>query len=534
MANIAEEAVWEISTYLRGTAPMAIEETLDELAGTLKELSVLRSCGAVLGWEEQTYMPPAAAEWRGEQSALISRLAHERLVSEEFGDLLEKAAQELEGVGEEDSLEPWQVVVRELVKDRKRALALSSEFVEKLSRTTTAAFHGWQAARAKSDFSDFLPHLEAVLDLKREEALRVSQTLSDPQRPLGLYDALLDEYEPGLLAEDVRSLFAELRQPLTDLTRQASQKILKQNPLRGHHPLGFQQSLVEELTGLIGLKKESSRLDRSTHPFCTRLGPRDIRITTRYDEQDLGDGLFSVLHEMGHALYEQGLPAQWYGTPLGDSVSLGIHESQSRFWENFIGRSAGFWRWLLPRLESHRSGSTKGVAFGDWMAAVHEVTPSYIRVDADEVTYNLHVLLRFELEEQMISGALEAREVPEAWWDKVQTYLGLEPKEDRLGCLQDVHWSGGALGYFPTYTLGNLHAACLTEALLREIPDWEEQVARGDFANILDWMVRHVHQSGRRWDGKTLLERATGRPLESGPLLRHLQRKVETDWSSLI
>jgi carboxypeptidase Taq len=406
-------------------------------------------------------------------------------------------------------------------------MALSSEFVARLSRVTTAAFHAWQRARAEDRFTDFQPHLEEVVRLKREEAALVSPVVR-PGEQISAYEALMDEYEPGLRVDDVRRLFTDLRLPLTMLVKEAeaSQRPNAPNPLVGSYPRSAQQALLQDILQAMGFDLQAGRLDVSTHPFCTTLGPRDVRLTTRYDEQDLGDSLFSVLHEMGHGLYEQGLLQEWHGTPLGEAVSLGVHESQSRLWENFVGRSEPFWRWVLPRIQKHFPGAGDGCDLQDWLRAIHRVARTYIRVDADEVTYNLHVLLRFELESSLIAGTIEVRDLPNAWNNLLTELLGLPPKGDRLGCLQDVHWSGGSFGYFPTYTLGNVQAACLMRAVRMEMPNLDDDFANGRFDPLLQWLRERIHRHGRRVRGNDLIQQATGTVITAAPLLDHLTEKV--------
>jgi carboxypeptidase Taq len=494
------------------------------LVEAYRRLALVRSISATLGWDEQTYLPPAAAEYRGEQAAYLARESHGLLTSDRLGELLEAATGALGEVNDGAGA----ALVREVARERRRAMVLSEDFVGTLSRVTTAAFHGWQRARREERFRDFAPHLEEVLRLKREEAALVMGVLA-PEGGMTPYEALMDEYEPGFREADAQRLFTDLRLPLTQLVREAEQQtpVEGPDPLKGVYPEVAQRAFLEEMLGAMGFDLSAGRMDSSTHPFCTTLGPRDTRITTRYDENDLGDALFSVLHEMGHGLYEQGLPEAWQGTPLGEAVSLGVHESQSRLWENFIGRSEAFWRWLLPRIrKSFAACGHAGADLNDWMRSVHRVSRSYIRVDADEVTYNLHVLLRFELEQQLIGGRLEVRDLPQAWNQLMEELLGLPPKGDRLGCLQDVHWSGGAFGYFPTYTIGNVQAASLMRKIRQDLPELEEDLAAGRFGELLHWLRVNVHQHGRLFSGGDLVRRATGAPVTAGPLLDHLTQKV--------
>jgi carboxypeptidase Taq len=411
--------------------------------------------------------------------------------------------------------------VRELRRTYDRATKLPATLVEEMTKTAVLAHHAWVVARNKSDYALFKPWLAKTLDLKRQEANCVGFTTT-------MYDSLLDEYEPHETTENLNRVFETLRGALVDLVAkiQASRKKAPLEILQRKYPAAAQEALAREASKLIGFDYDAGRLDVSVHPFCTDLGPGDVRITTRYDENFFGDAFFGVLHETGHALYEQGLPTQHWGTPLGQAISLGIHESQSRMWENLVGRSRAFWQFFFSKVQAAFPESLKDVTFDQWHFAVNDVRPSLIRTESDETTYNLHILLRFEMEQAMLNNDVTVDDVPSAWNEKVQNYLGLTPPDDARGCLQDVHWSGGSLGYFPTYTLGNLYAAQFFEQARQDLGDLRAQFSRGDFAPLLGWLRENIHRHGQRYTASDLVRKVTGHPLSAEPLLNHLRENA--------
>jgi carboxypeptidase Taq len=489
------------------------------LIATVKQVSLLGSIGSVLGWDERTQLPPAGTGHRADQSSMLAKMGHEWFTSPAVDNLLaEVEASDLVKDPEGDA----GANVREIRRSYDRARKLPGSLVEELSRTEVLAQQAWGEARAKSDYAHFRPWLEKTLKLKRREADYVGYT-SNP------YDALIDEFEPGETAAGVRQTFASLRGPLVELVgkiidsgRKAPVEILERN-----YPAGAQEKLAREAAAAIGFDFSAGRLDVSLHPFCADIGPGDTRMTTRYDERYFGDAFFGVLHETGHGLYSQGLERTHFGTPLGQAVSLGIHESQSRMWENLVGRSRAFWNYFLPKARATFPDALAGVSDDDWYFAINDVRPSLIRTEADEATYNLHVLLRFELEEAMLKGELSAADLPAAWNEKMRQYLGLIPPDDARGCLQDIHWSGGAIGYFPTYTLGNLYAAQFFEQARKDLGDLDAQFARGEFAPLLAWLRQNIHRHGKRYRPRELVNRITGADLSAEPLLRHLKKKAE-------
>ena len=488
-----------------------------ELVGHARELSLLQSCSAVLGWDQQTYMPDAGAGLRGDQLALLAKLAHERATAPRLGELL--AACEAGGF-EPGSVEAANV--RELRHGYDRAVKLPARLVEELAKVTTAAQQAWQAARGASDFTAFRPHLDAILRLKREEADAVGWTGHR-------YDALLDEYEPGCTAAELTPMFAGLTRKLAPLVAAvAASGVSPPAVLTRDWPVDRQKLFAESAAAAVGFDFAAGRLDTTAHPFCSAFGPGDCRLTTRYNPRAFHEAFFGVLHEAGHGLYEQGLPAAHFGTPAGAYCSLGVHESQSRLWENQVGRGRPFWQHFFPRLKQAFPAATAGVSLDDWELAVNAVRPSLIRVEADEATYNLHVALRFELELALLDNSLAVADLPGAWAEKVKSYLGLTVPSDREGCLQDIHWSFGGVGYFPTYTLGTLLAAQLMRAATSQfgVDALGASFAAGDFSPLLAWLRVFVHVYGRRYRADELCRRVTGVELTPEPFLSGLREKL--------
>jgi len=495
------------------------QKTYDALVTELREIAVLSSVGSLLGWDERTQLPPKGAEHRAAQGSVMAKLVHQRFTSLLIGDWLgELEDSPLVSIDESDVA----VNVRETRRSYNRARKLPTALVEELARLAVLAQHAWGEAKQNSDYAAFRPWLEKTLDLKRQEARCVGY-----QRDM--YDALLDEFEPGETAAGIRRTFEQLRGPLVELVgriagsgRKAPLEILERN-----YPPEAQQKLAREAAAAVGFDFEAGRLDVSLHPFCTGLGPGDTRMTTRYDPNYFGDAFFGVLHETGHALYDQGLEAAHFGTPRGEAVSLGIHESQSRMWENLVGRGRAFWKHFFPKARTVFPDAMRDVTEDQWHFAINDVRPSLIRTEADETTYNLHVMLRFDLEQALLNDELAPADLPAAWNQKMREYLGITPPDDARGCLQDIHWSGGAIGYFPTYTLGNLYAAQFFEKARQDLGDLDGQFARGEFRPLLDWLRQHIHRHGKRHRAAELVKKGTGKDLSAEPLLRHLRSKSE-------
>lgn len=497
---------------------MNAPEAYAELVRSLKETETLESVNSILSWDEETYMPQKGAEHRAAQSAMLAGMVHERFTAPRIGELLDiVGGSELAANPEGDAA----AIVRETRREYDREKKLPVALVEEMTRTRILAHQAWVDARAKKEYAVFLPWLTKTIDLQRQAANCYGYTGH-------IYNALLDAYEPGETTDNIARVFESLRGPLVELVGKImdSGKKAPLELLQRKFAVGAQEKFAKAAATKIGFDFSAGRLDLTAHPFCATIGPGDCRLTTRYNEHDFSDGFFSVLHEAGHGLYEQGLPAGHFGTPLGEAVSLGIHESQSRMWENLVGRGRAFWQHFLPKAKSAFRSVLKDVELDQWLFAINSVQPSLIRTEADETTYNLHVLLRFELEQSMLTGDLAPADIPAAWNERMAKYLGIKVPDDSQGALQDVHWSHGSIGYFPTYTLGNLCAAQFYEQAKQEIPGLEDGFARGNFAPLLTWLREKIHRHGRRYTARQLIHRVTGKGLSSEPLLRHLSSKA--------
>ena len=494
------------------------EQAYQELLRRFREIALIDSIEAVLGWDQEVNMPPKGAQWRAEQSAYLSGLAHRKTIAPEINDLL-CAVEESDLVS--DPVSDEAVNAREWRRSYDRAAKLPTEFVEKYSRTASLAQHVWAEARAKSDFSLYAPKLGELIELTKQK----TEYYGYEDKP---YDALLDEFEPGEKTDNVKRLFAGLREELAPFLQELVNAPKQPDPAiveDRDYPVERQRILGQMASAAYGLDYASARMDVSTHPFSTNFGPGDQRITTRFDPRNFGDSFFSVLHETGHALYEQNLPDEFFGLPRGKAVSLGIHESQSRTWENLVGRSKAFWQYFYPITRQMFPKTLADVSMEDFHFAVNAVKPGYIRVEADEVTYNLHIMLRFEIEQAIINEGLPVEEIPAAWNALFKEYLGLDVPDDSLGVLQDIHWSFGAIGYFPTYALGNLYGAQFFAQARKEIPDLDAHFAAGDFEPLLNWLREHIYQHGQRYRAHDLVQVITGEPLSYKPLMAYLRDK---------
>ncbi len=477
----------------------------------LYEIYLLRSSASLLGWDEQTHLPKAGTAHRAEQMAYLSKMTHERFTSKRIGELLNTIV----SIDDETTAN-----IRELKRDYDRATKLPTSLVEEIAKHDVLAQSTWVEARKNKDFSAFAPTLERTFELRRQMAKCYGYKDH-------AYDALIDDYEPRETAAGARKVLEGLRDELAALVRKVQASGRKPRTLKGPFAVDAQEKFGLLAAQKLGFDTNAGRLDVSVHPFCSGMAPGDTRITTRYREDDLADALFGVLHETGHALYEQGLPKDKHpGLPLGESVSLGIHESQSRMWENNVGRSRSFWKYFGPIAREHLP-ALKDVSEDDLLFAVNEISPGFIRVEADEVTYNLHILLRFEIESALVANELSVKDVPDAWNARVSKYLGLTVPDASHGCLQDIHWSAGLVGYFPTYTLGNLYAAQFFEQARAELGDLDAMFAKGEFAPLLKWLRENIHQHGRRYSARELCQRITKKDLSADALLRHLKSKVD-------
>jgi carboxypeptidase Taq len=490
--------------------------TFDELRRRLSEIHHLGRAKALFDWDERTMMPPGGAEARADQIAALVRVRHERLASEELGRILD----ELEPYGEELSYDSDDAaLIRVAKRDHEKASRVPIELHAEIARSASVAENAWREAKRSNDFEHFLPHLERNLYLK----LRYAHCFEREDA----YDPLLDDYEPGMKTPEMAAILADVKEALLPMVQEISGLAadVDDSFLRRRFPADEQRRMVRRLLGAMPMPDESWRLDETEHPFEMSLSPTDVRLTTRYDEQDLQAAVFAGLHEYGHGLYENGVDPALDGLPLGRPASLGLHESQSRMWENLVGRSLPFWRRFYGVLEESFPAQLDGVGPEGFCRAVNKVQPSLIRMEADELTYDLHILVRFELERELIGGTLEPRDLPAAWNDRVRSYLGIEVPDDSHGVLQDVHWAGADFGYFPTYSLGNVIAAQLWEAMHEAIPDLERQIEAGQFEPLREWLREQVHRHGRKYSAAEVVERATGRPIEVGPYVRYLTGK---------
>ncbi|OGN54680.1 MAG: carboxypeptidase [Chlamydiae bacterium GWC2_50_10] len=488
-----------------------------------RKAKVLDSIKGLLHWDQETYMPLRGIDLRAEETALMAHLVHREMTSKKFGRALSQLVDLETGECFDDSLSfEKRAALREWRRDYLHEVRLPPSFVKLFAKTTALAQQVWQRAKEKSDFKLFAPHLEKIVSLCRQKA----DYLSFNEHP---YDALLDLYEPEMTTHQITSLFGSLHIHLTALLKKISG--CGQPPsefLHQEYEPKRQLEVGKMLLKAMGLESDSSRIDLSAHPFCLSLSPHDLRLTTRIHPENLSSNLFSVLHEGGHALYEKNLPAEHFGSPLCEGVSLGVHESQSRFWEVFIGHSHPFWEHCFPLLQREFPETLSAVSLDDFFKAINTVAPSCIRIEADEVTYCQHILLRFEMEKALLEGNLKVRDIPEVWNEKMRAYLGISPSTDDRGCLQDIHWSLGALGYFPTYALGNLYAAQLFQAFETAFPHWKEEVKRGALGFISSWLQDKVHKWGRQYPPARLIQQASGQPLSTEPFLSYLKKKYSS------
>lgn len=494
-----------------------------ELLSLLRDAAVLDSVRSLLGWDQETMMPPAGAELRSDQLAALSSLAHEKHTHPRVGELLAACEQDASLKSDPDA----QVNLRWVRRDYDRATKLPTALVAEMAKTFSQSMDAWKDARAKSDFGAFAPWLSKVVDLNRKKAMCYA---GQSATGVDLYDALMDDFEPGMKAKKVDELFAPLRARLVTLIDaiRDSGKHPSDAPLKVKVPVTLQKEFNKFVAASVGFDLSGGRLDVSTHPFSETVGPGDTRMTTRYRDDGVPEALLTTLHESGHSLYEQGLPKrEKFGQPLASYISLGIHESQSRMWENKVGRSLAFWKWCLPEMNARLGGAFAPYKADDLFRAVNAVKPHFIRVESDECTYNLHIMLRFDIERALIAGDLAVKDVPSVWNERMRKDLGLEVKEDRLGCLQDVHWSMGAIGYFSTYTLGNLFGAQFWETINRDIPDLDAKLAKGEFSPLLDWTREKIHSQGRRHGALELCQKITGKPLSHEALCNYLEKKLK-------
>lgn len=499
-------------------------ETSQQDYNRLYELSrharILQGIASLLDWDQETYMPPGAAEIRSEQLKTIAGLVHREKTGKKFSTALSKLVDIQTGQMKAKGLTDAQnAAIREWKRDYVNDTALPASFVEEFAQLTSQGISAWRAAKQNNAFDQFVPYLERIVQMCRKKA----DLIGYQDHP---YDALLDHYEPDMQTKQVHVLFTKLRQTLSPLIKQIqARKQVKDQFLFDSWDREEQIAFSYHILDAIGYDRKKGRLDFSSHPFSSSSHPTDSRITTRMETNSVLSNISVVLHEGGHGLYEMGLPQEAYGSPLGEARSLGIHESQSRFWETRIGLTKPFWKYFFPLLKETFKGQLDSVTLDEFYKGINKVESSFIRVEADELTYPLHIILRFELEKNLIEGSLNVRDIPDAWNAKMEEYLGVVPKTDREGCLQDIHWSMGGIGYFPTYTLGNMYAAHLFNGFAKDHLDWETRIESGELSFIKLWLHEKIYKHGRQYPSLELLQRATGKKFSVEPYIQYLRQK---------
>ncbi len=494
-----------------------MQEELDQLTERLALITDLAKSARLLAWDQQTMMPRGGAAARAEQLATLARFSHEQFVSDEVGGLLQ-SLERYEATLPPESNEAS--LIRVTRRDWEKARRVPADLQADLTRSASIAQQAWVEARADSNYAAFLPHLKRNVEL-RKRYIDCFEATAEP------YDVLLDDYEEGMTTAAVRSVFDRLKEALPPLIEAVKEQAdaVDGTVLAGPFPVEGQQRVALSLIRRFGFDDGEWRLDLAAHPFATSISNGDIRLTTRYSENDLS-ALFASMHECGHGLYEHGISPELERTPLSSGVSLGLHESQSRLWENLVGRSRAFWQGCYPELVSVFPKQLGGIDVERFYLAVNTVRPSLIRVEADETTYNLHVILRFELEQDIIEDRIDLTDLPEAWNAKMKDYLGVDVPDDAHGVLQDIHWAGGIFGYFPTYALGNVMSVQIWEAAKRALPDLDSQVRAGELAPLRDWLRLSLHRHGRKFTPEETLERVAGGPIDPEPYVRYLRAKV--------
>jgi len=493
-----------------------MEEKIKQLKSLQAEIIALTRIVNLLEWDMQVNMPHGGAEERGEQVSLLRRQAHEKFTSDEFGQLLAELAplaQQLDP--DSDDARMIQVCQREYA----RRTRVPANLVSELAETSMVAHQAWEQARAESNFSKFQPFLEKIVDLRRSYA--------DCFKPYEhIYDPLLGEFEPGMKTAEVQEIFTALRpQQVALIQAIGSRPQVDDSALHQPYDPQKQWDFGIEVISKFGYDWNRGRQDKAAHPFTTSFGFGDVRITTRILPEYVGSALFSTMHEAGHAMYEQGIAPELNRQITGETFSLALHESQSRMWENLVGRSKPFWQHFYPRLQSYFPAELGNVSMESFYKGINKVEPSFIRVEADEATYNLHIMLRLEIEIALVSGEIEVKDLPEAWNSRMQDYLGITPPDDALGVLQDVHWAHGYMGYFSTYALGNLVSGQLWEKIQIDIPDVEEQILQGQFADLLNWNRQQLHRFGSKYEAQEMVQRITGSKIDPAPYMRYLTNK---------
>ena len=498
-----------------------MKESLDFIYKEQKELSTFSGISALLGWDQMTYMPKMGVSERSEQSALISRIIHERVVSDKLWKNIQilSKKENFSKLKRKDKL-----VVDRLKKDVEKARKVPSEFVERMTKITTLSYQAWEEARGKNDFKVFSPHLEKIIGLEKEYCGFFD--ISGPR-----YNTLLDDYEEGMTVKKLQNEFSYLKKELIKILEKIKSSTLYKNQKKLDIKLdeNKQRKLSNIAIELMHLSKERSRMDISTHPFTTSIGYDDVRITTNFGRESILFSFFSTIHEAGHALYELNiLKNEFKDTVISDSPSLGLHESQSRFWENMIARSKSFWKFFYPLFQKESSYLQKNVSFEDWYRIVNQVKPSLIRVEADELTYCLHVILRFELELGLMEDKISVKSLPQLWNEKMDEMLGIVPKNDVEGVLQDMHWSGGSIGYFPTYAIGSIYSSQIFKKITEKNDKINHEIEKGDFTDCIEWLRKNIHNFGRMFTADEIIKKSCGQSLNSKVFVDYLKDKYYT------
>jgi carboxypeptidase Taq len=492
-----------------------MEKPFAELKTRLAEIHDLRRTQEILFWDQTVMMPPGGSSVRGHQVTTLDRIAHEKFISDEIGTLLDNLSgyeQELDYDSDDASL------IRTTRRDWEKARRVPSELAAEMTGAAADAHDVWAKARAENDYALFLPHLEHAVELKR----RYVDCFEGFDEP---YDVLLDDYEPGMKTAEVRQVFDDLKAELVPLIADIGSVDGDDAFMNGPWPIDAQHEYSLKIIERFGFDPSFARLDTTVHPFAASSGTQDIRLTTRYKEDDI-TSIFTAMHECGHGIYEHGVSPSLERTPLCHGVSSALHESQSRMWENIVGRSRSFWNHFYPSFQAAFPEAVGDIDQERFYRAINRVKPSYIRVDADEATYNLHIILRFELEQEIMAGTIDLKELPEVWNVRFEEYLGIPVPSDTLGVLQDVHWSGGGFGYFPTYSLGNIVSVQIWEKVLSEIPDLPDQFEQGEFGQLHDWLRSNLYALGRKFTPQETLERVVGGPIDAAPYVRYLKDKL--------
>jgi carboxypeptidase Taq len=491
-----------------------MSEKLQQLKERLGEVADINRAASVLGWDQQVNMPPGGNEARGQQLATLSKIAQEKFISDEVGRLIDDLKHELDGAETDEA-----AIVRVAARDYEKARRVPPSFIAEQALVTSKAFEAWVEARNKSDFSIFRPHLEKVVEL-------VNNYISFFPPSDHPYDTLLDDYEPGMKTADVKAIFDDLRPRQVKLIKAiAAARQVKDDFLFRKYNEKKLIDFGEQVITQFGYDWTRGRQDKAPHPFQTSFSVNDVRITTRYEADHPLATLFSTMHEAGHAMYEQGINPSFERTPLAGGTSLAVHESQSRMWENLVGRSLPFWEHFYPALKKLFPAQLDGVGLKAFYKAINKVEPSLIRVNADEATYNLHIMLRLELEIGLVEGTVAVRDLPELWRTKMDEYLGIVPPDEARGVLQDIHWSAGLVGYFSTYALGNLISAQLWEKINKKIRNLDDQIRKGDFRELLAWLRKNIHQYGQKYEPQQLVKKVTGSAISPQPYVRYLTKK---------